>query len=333
MIPELFKIGPLTIGSFGVMAMLAFLVPTLLMYKDFPRLGLDPELANGITISAMVGGFLGARLYFIAERWHLFFADPANRFGVYAMLLALIPAYGLHRFLLKKKNDPVAAGGITLASVIGVLLAGVVYYVGAHDPRSWAQYANAPANLLFTGAGLVWYGGLAGGFLMVSWYVHHHRIKIPFICDALAPLLALGQTFGRMGCLLSGDGDYGPPTDVPWAMAFPRGLVPTAQRVHPTPIYDMILLFAGFVILWKVRKKTWPTGAKFSLYLLLIGSERILTEFFRNTPKIWLGLTMAQLISLALILAGIVWLIQLRPQFASTPAAKSKPPAADVKAS
>lgn len=238
MIPELFKIGPLTINSFGVMAMLAFLVPTLLLRKEVARKGLDPDFANGIAIAAMIGGFLGARIYYIIERWDGFLANPTD--------------------------------------------------------------------YIFTGAGLVWYGGLIGGFLAVTWYVRHNNVSIPVVCDVMAPLLALGQTFGRMGCLLSGDGDYGPPTDVPWAMSFPDGVVPTPPgvQVHPTPIYDMIFLLAIFVFLWKVRKKDWPTGIKFSLYLILMGSERIITEFFRTTPEIFLGLTMAQLISIGLILIG-----------------------------
>lgn len=187
MIPELFKIGPLTVNSFGVMAMLAFLIPTVLLRKELARKGLDQDIANGIVIAAMIGGFLGARIYFIAERLDQFFAHPAS--------------------------------------------------------------------MIFTGAGLVWYGGLAGGFLAVSWYVHHKKLAIPLICDLTAPFLALGQTFGRMGCLLSGDGDYGPPTEVPWAMSFPKGVIPTTEKVHPTPIYDMILLLTIFAILWKIRKK------------------------------------------------------------------------------
>ncbi|MFQ6114345.1 MAG: prolipoprotein diacylglyceryl transferase [bacterium] len=236
MIPELFKIGPITINSFGVMAMLAFLIPTLLLRKELARKGLDPDIANGIAVAAMIGGFLGARIYFIAERWDQFLADPAD--------------------------------------------------------------------MIFTGAGLVWYGGLAGGFIAVTWYVNHKKIAIPLICDVIAPLLALGQAFGRMGCLLSGDGDYGPPTDVPWAMAFPKGVIPTTERVHPTPIYDMIFLLTIFWILWKIRKKNLPTGFKFSFYLVLLGTARIITEFYRNTAEIIFGLTMAQLISIGLIIIG-----------------------------
>ncbi len=243
MIPELFKIGPITINSFGVMAMLGFLTGTILLRKEILRKNLDPDLANGMIISTMIGGFLGARIYFIAERWSRFLEDPTE--------------------------------------------------------------------YIFTGAGLVWYGGMIGGLIAGAWYVHRKNISIPFTCDLMAPMLALGQTFGRMGCLLSGDGDYGPPTDVPWAMSFPKGVIPTTEMVHPTPIYDMIILLAIFGILWKIREKRLPTGFKFNLYLVLVGSGRFFTEFYRNTPKILLGMTMAQLISIGLIIIGGALMIYL----------------------
>ncbi|NIR52452.1 prolipoprotein diacylglyceryl transferase [candidate division KSB1 bacterium] len=326
MIPELIEIGPFTIGSFGVMAMLAFLIPTLLLRKEFARKGLDPELASGVAISAMVGGFLGARIYFIAERWDIFFADPAIRFGVYMMLIAFIPAYFLKKHLEKKNKDAVFSGGITLAVVIGVLLVAIIYYIKFNDARTWGQFVDSRSNLIFTGAGLVWYGGLAGGFLMVSWYVHHNGIKIPVMCDLMAPMLALGQTFGRMGCLLSGDGDYGPPTDVPWAMAFPEGIVPTQKEVHPTPIYDMIFLITIFVVLWNIRKNKLPTGFKFSLYLIMMGGERIITEFFRTTPEVFLGLTTAQLISIGLIIIGGTRIFVLKSKQKSQKEAQVKEP-------
>lgn len=237
MIPELFKIGPVTINSFGVMAMLAFLIPTLLLRKEVARKGLDPDFANGIAIAAMIGGFLGARIYYIIERWEQFLANPTD--------------------------------------------------------------------YILTGAGLVWYGGLIGGFLAVAWYVRRHNVAVPLVADLMAPLLALGQVFGRCGCLLSGDGDYGPPTDVPWAMSFPEGIIPTTEQVHPTPIYDMLILLAIFGFLWKIRKRDWPRGFMFSLYLVLLGIGRIITEFFRTTPEVWLGLTVAQYISIGLVIVGL----------------------------
>jgi phosphatidylglycerol:prolipoprotein diacylglycerol transferase len=243
MIPELFKIGPLTINSFGVMAMLAFLIPTLLLRKEVKRHSLNPDLANGIAIAAMVGGFLGARIYYIIERWDQFLANPAD--------------------------------------------------------------------YIFTGAGLVWYGGLLGGLVAVWWYIKRQKVSFILISDLMAPLLALGQTFGRMGCLLSGDGDYGPPTDVPWAMSFPKGIIPTSEQVHPTPIYDMILLLSIFVLLWSIRKKEITPGIKISLYFTLLGAERFVTEFFRNTSEVFLGLTTAQLISVILMLAGAAAIVML----------------------
>lgn len=236
MIPDLFKIGSLTIHSFGVMAMFAFLVPTLLMKREFERLGKNPELAVGITGSAMLGGLIGARLYYIAER----FSD----------------------FLIH------------------------------------------PLDYIFTGAGLVWYGGLFGGFLAVWWYARRQNLTLTFVSDVTAPLLALGQAFGRVGCFLSGDGDYGPPSDLPWAMSFPNGIIPTNERVHPTPIYDTILLTAIFFILWKLRKRNFAPGVMISLYMILVGVERLSTEVFRRTAEVALGLTMAQWISVALIIAG-----------------------------
>jgi len=244
MIPILFRIGPVTINSFGVMAMLAFLIPTLILRKEVARYGFEPDLANGIAIAAMIGGFLGARLYFLAERWDDFIARPSD--------------------------------------------------------------------YLFSGAGLVWYGGLFGGAAAVMWYLHRQRVSIPLITDITAPLLALGQVFGRCGCFLSADGDYGPPTDVPWAMSFPNGLVPTDKLVHPTPLYDMLILFVIFLVLWRLRKRELPTGMKFSFYLILLGIGRIITEFWRNTPKVVWGLTAAQWISIALILLAVIIILNVR---------------------
>ncbi len=250
MIPELFSIGPVTINSFGIMAMLAFLIPTILLRKEMERCELDAEMATGVAVAAMLGGFIGARIYFILERWDRFLAHPSD--------------------------------------------------------------------YLFTGAGLVWYGGLIGGVLAVALYVYRKNVSVALIADLTAPLLALGQFFGRGGCLLSGDGDYGPPSDLPWAMAFPNALVPTNVPVHPTPIYDMILLLAIFVVLWKFRFKKYPQGTLFGMYMILLGAERFITEFFRNTPKVLFGITMAQWISFALISTGAFLIYRLFSNYRKT---------------
>ena len=132
------------------------------------------------------------------------------------------------------------------------------------------------------------------------------------VIDLIAPLLILGYAFGRMGCFLSGDGDYGPPTTLPWGMAFPNGTVPTIEKVHPTPLYEIALSLMIFAFLWKMRKRDMPTGMMFGIYLILAGAERFVTEFWRLTSVVALGMTVAQIISSVLMIAGIVMVLRLR---------------------
>jgi phosphatidylglycerol:prolipoprotein diacylglycerol transferase len=121
----------------------------------------------------------------------------------------------------------------------------------------------------------------------------------------------MGYTLARIGCFLVGD-DYGVPSDLPWAMAFPRGLPPTNERVHPTQIYEIILMGAVFIYLWRIRKKEAPTGWLFSIFLILAGVERFLIEIIRvTTPSPISHLSLAQLMSIGLIIVGVVKLVQI----------------------
>jgi len=154
--------------------------------------------------------------------------------------------------------------------------------------------------------------------------------------DAGSPAAALGYGVGRFGCFLSGDGDYGIPTSLPWAMSFPNGLVPTTERVHPTPIYELIVACVIAWILWRIgarqivasttkqsgpastrdKKKAesisgiaqLPNGSVFAAYLVLTGTARFLVEFIRINPRSFFGLTNAQAASLASVIAGgLIW--------------------------
>jgi len=126
----------------------------------------------------------------------------------------------------------------------------------------------------------------------------------------MGPLLLLGQAMGRVGCFLSGDGCYGPPSDVPWAMSFPNGVVPTTQRVHPTPLYDVILLISLFFLLWSLRKRNFRPGTIFGLFAVFMGVERFFTEFFRTNPKVVFDIfSDAQFISILLFAGGIFLII------------------------
>ena len=162
---------------------------------------------------------------------------------------------------------------------------------------------------LFSGAGLVWYGGFLGGALTCFIMSRHYRHSFADLSDAFSPALALAYLLGRVGCFLSGDGDYGFPTDVPWGMAFPNGVVPTTVPVHPTPLYEIAIMGVFLGVLWKTRHRNWAPWGQFGLYLILAGTERFTIEFWRtNTPGLF-GLTTAQQISVAIFVLGLVlWL-------------------------
>ncbi len=135
--------------------------------------------------------------------------------------------------------------------------------------------------------------------------------------DAMAPALAIGHSIGRIGCFLVGD-DYGIKSDVPWAVAFPKGLPPTTDPVHPTQIYEVILMGLVFFVLWKLRKRNTPDGWLFSILIILAGIERFLIEFLRSTtPSPIPDISVAQLIAIGLIVIGILKIISIKNKPAS----------------
>lgn len=164
---------------------------------------------------------------------------------------------------------------------------------------------------IFSGSGLVWFGGLVGGaagVLLWAWRRGYLRLEL---LDVFAPAGAFGYAIGRVGCQLSGDGDYGIPWDGPWAMAYPEGTVPTDVPVHPTPIYETLAMGILAIFLWRLRDRFRP-GALFALYLVLSGLERLLVEFIRRNDDVLAGLTLAQLISVAMMLAGAALFLRWR---------------------
>jgi phosphatidylglycerol:prolipoprotein diacylglycerol transferase len=134
--------------------------------------------------------------------------------------------------------------------------------------------------------------------------------------DAVAPALALGQAIGRIGCQLSGDGDWGSETTLPWGMAYPHAVVgwdkPPGVVVHPTPIYEMVLYFAIFAFLWRARREPAPDGTAIARYAVLTGAARFAVEFVRVNPQVALGLTQAQWTALALAAIGGAFLLYRR---------------------
>jgi phosphatidylglycerol---prolipoprotein diacylglyceryl transferase len=183
--------------------------------------------------------------------------------------------------------------------------------VGARLNFIIENYDSVKDDLLgniFTGSGLVWYGGAIGGALAVFLWAWWRGFLTLALLDLAAPALALGYAIGRCGCQLSGDGDYGKAWDGPWAMAYPDGTEPIDTPVHPTPVYETLAMGLIALVLWRLRDRL-TNGLLFALYLLLAGGERFLVEFVRRNDDVALGLTQAQLISLAMMIAGAVWLL------------------------
>jgi phosphatidylglycerol---prolipoprotein diacylglyceryl transferase len=173
------------------------------------------------------------------------------------------------------------------------------------------NYSEVKHDLLgniFSGSGLVWYGGVIGGAVGVLLWAWWRGFLTLALLDVAAPALALGYAIGRCGCQLSGDGDYGKAWNGPWAMAYPDGTKPTDQTVHPTPVYETLAMGLVALVLWRLRDR-FTNGTLFALYLLLAGTERFLVEFIRRNSDVAIGLTQAQLISVAMMIAGGLWLL------------------------
>ena len=144
----------------------------------------------------------------------------------------------------------------------------------------------------------------------------------------LAPASAIAYGIGRIGCHVAGDGDWGSVTDVPWAVAYTRAIIgwvhpytglpyPPGVKVHPTPIYEFIQSVIILAILWPLRKKEFPSGTIFWLYLILSGLARFVVEFWRVNPAVGLGITEAQWFSVILIVLGIWKIAGLRTRLAA----------------
>ncbi|MFQ6607984.1 MAG: prolipoprotein diacylglyceryl transferase [Fidelibacterota bacterium] len=236
---------------------------------------------------------------------------PIHSYGL-MLVVAFLTDYYLLKYLLKergmKKDERTRlAGDVVLWAAIGGIVGSRIYYLVENSQR----FFEDPIGMIFSGAGLVFFGGLMGGTIAVSILVTKSGFKWLEFADIVAPLIIMGYAIGRIGCLLVGD-DYGTPSDLPWALTFPIGTPPTQIPVHPTQIYETLLGFGIFTLLWKLRGKLRPNGSLFSLYLVLAGLERFFIEFIRTNPKYLFGLSGAQIISILMILLGTIMIVSLR---------------------
>jgi phosphatidylglycerol:prolipoprotein diacylglycerol transferase len=270
-------IGPLTLGSYGLMVAIGLICAFFILRVDFARRGVsaDAEAIIGVTGLA---GLAGSRLY----------------------------------HLLQDENR--------------------------HD------FFQHPLGMLFSTMGFAFVGAIIGGFLALVLLAKRFRMSILLMLDAASPAAAMGYGIGRIGCLLSGDGDYGIATNLPWGMAFDPldpgsrifrfiqvdhgALVPSygrdvrglpldgIVRVHPTPIYEFLVAVLIAWFLWRLGARGLKTRASdgiiFAAYLVLTGIARFLVELIRINPRSFYGLTNAQAASVVSILAGAVLYVYCR---------------------
>jgi phosphatidylglycerol:prolipoprotein diacylglycerol transferase len=188
---------------------------------------------------------------------------------------------------------------MVFAALIGGLIGSRLDFI----LQNWDDVSDDLLGNIYSGSGLVWFGGLVGGALGVILWARWRRFLGWQLFDVAAVPLAAGYAVGRIGCQLSGDGDYGVESDLPWAMSYPDGTVPTTDEVHPTPVYETLAMGVAAYVLWRLRDRFAP-GVLFGIYLIVAGIERFLVEFIRRNDDVVAGLTQAQLISLVLLGVG-----------------------------
>src|SRR5215468_5894889 len=203
--------------------------------------------------------------------------------------------------------------GIRADAFLIIGIAGLAGIVGArlyHALESPAEFFADPGSFIFTRYGFAWFGGFLGGFTALLILARRQKIPALLFLDACSPAACVGYAIGRIGCFLSGDGDYGIPTNLPWGMSFPNGVVPTTERVHPTPLYEFAVWMLIAYVLWKIGARflegSKPSGLVFCVYLILTGVARFLVEIIRLNPRSFFGMSNAQTASVVSIWLGIM---------------------------
>src|SRR5271156_549740 len=232
-------IGPIHLGTFGLLLWLAAVAATVGLHKNFVRNGVDADALNVVAF-VVIAGVLGAKA------WHEL-QNPADLYAAYRQIIAP----GWHR--------PFAVG---------------------MDFLHWFQ------------AGFAWFGGMLAGIAMLMWQGQAARFKGSLegtlgprggalrMLDLAAPAAAIGYGVGRIGCLTSGDGDYGIKTTLPWGVHMAKNaLVPTPDLVQPTPVYELLFSLVLAWWLWQRGRNARSVGWMTGLYLVLSGLGRFLVEF------------------------------------------------------
>jgi len=225
-------------------------------------------------------------------------------FGVMVAIGALVGLWVFGRELARS-GLPTSGSDAAMAGVFGGLAGAKLLWVAEHVGEEPFR------DLLFSRGGMSWFGGFAGGVLTALVFMWRMRLPIVPMLAASTPALAIGHAIGRIGCFLVGD-DYGRPSSLPWAVAFPKGLPPTDVPVHPTQLYEMAALFIVAWLLIRWRRRGVPDAIVIGRYLVLVGAIRFAIEFIRVNQRLVGPFTLAHMIAAALAIVGLMVLITNR---------------------
>ncbi|MCC6316186.1 MAG: prolipoprotein diacylglyceryl transferase [Gemmatimonadaceae bacterium] len=248
-------------------------------------------------------------------------------FGIAVFLAFAISQVICQRELARRghQRDADVIPDLILASVLGTLVGGKLYYTMVIT-KDWSD--------LFSRAGFVFWGGFMGAVAANYLFIRYKKLSFPRFADVAGIAISAGYSVGRTGCWAVGD-DYGKPWDGPLAVMFPRGAPPTTAgqlaeygfavppgvspdtviAVHPTQLYETVLGFLMFAVVWRLRNHKHAEGWLFGVYCVLAGLERFIIEFFRAKDDRFFGpFTAAQAIGLSIMAIGVViMLVRNRP--------------------
>lgn len=224
------------------------------------------------------------------------FGLPIQSYGVSKALAAVVAGWLLAQLFIRRGLNPDDAYTMTFVGTMWGFVGAKAYYVLEQLPNlTWHDLGSS---------GFTWYGGFLTGVAAVAIVARRRGLPLVLVAGLAAAPLSVAYGIGRLGCLLAGDGTYGRPSTLPWAMAFPEGMVPTTVPVQPTQLYEALAAFVLAAALWWLQGRFQPVVLVLT-YLVATGVTRFLIEFARINVPTSLGLTQPQLWSVVLVAGGV----------------------------